>query len=273
MFKEKVYKIIMSSTSSTSNISSSIASGGNTKPQNQHHSAGDKRKPQISPAKRWCFTIFQFDKENWKSQVSSMFRYTDAYVVGLEKCPKTGNLHLQGYVNFAKKERPLNRFSKVFPGIHFEKTKGSEYDNYKYCSKEGDFINQNITITLPFNVKNIIDLWKQDYEIEYKDKFIDYLVFYEWCYYCVRSRRLGYPTSERQQKDTLRVAFIYAIDEKPPQILAPDQMIARDMAMRAIHNGSLPDVDSHWREIYNTDTEEDDDDRTTELLDALVNNE
>lgn len=49
-----------------------------------------------------------------------------------------GTRHLQGYVQFASKQR-LEQLKKIPGGttVHWESAKGDEQDNIKYCSKEG----------------------------------------------------------------------------------------------------------------------------------------
>lgn len=185
------------------------ASGGNTRPQNQHDIARDLRKPQISPAKRWCFTIFNFNDDNWKTDVSSMFSRYDKFCVGLEICPKTLNKHLQGFCEFAKKERPLTRFAKVFPGIHFEKTKGTVDENLKYCSKDGNYILQNYTITRKFNVTNVIDQFQKD-----RDLFGQYITrteFHDYVFDLCRRRVLAYPVTIARQKEVCNVCYQFCV--------------------------------------------------------------
>ena len=46
--------------------------------------------------------------------------------------------HIQGYVRF-KNQKDLSALKKLQPRAHFEGAKGSDDENHKYCSKEGDF--------------------------------------------------------------------------------------------------------------------------------------
>lgn len=118
------------------------------------------RVNRISPSKRWCFTIFKFD-ESWKDVIGSVFHDEDKYCIGVEICPKTARKHLQGYVEFHKKCRPLNMMRNSFPGIHLEKCKGSRHQNIKYCCKDGDFVLKGFDLTQwSSDVKGIIAFWK-----------------------------------------------------------------------------------------------------------------
>lgn len=93
----------------------------------------------------WCFTFNygkdgQFTKgqvEEWLSEVESAATY---YVAGWEVAPETGQLHLQGYVQFESPQR-LTALKKYKNGgtVHWEVAKGDEEQNKEYCAKGGDF--------------------------------------------------------------------------------------------------------------------------------------
>jgi len=59
--------------------------------------------------------------------------------VGRETCPDTGRKHYQGYIRFAN-PRALGGMKKLHGTAHWEPCKGTEQQNIKYCSKEGDLI-------------------------------------------------------------------------------------------------------------------------------------
>ncbi len=103
---------------------------GNTKP------LPVKRKKQVNPSKRWCFTL-----NNWtEDQLSAIVRECDTYcavaVIGSE-VGESGTPHLQGYVEFKVKQRPLSKMKGAL-GAHWEVSKGSRMDNYEYCTKDED---------------------------------------------------------------------------------------------------------------------------------------
>ena len=106
---------------------------GNTKPRSHD---GDAR---ISPAKYWSFTSFRDNlseiQEAWAPGSGIK------YVVGREICPNTQNKHLQGFVIFNRKCRPLETW-KHLEISHWEKCRGNEEQNIKYCMKEGDYVQQ-----------------------------------------------------------------------------------------------------------------------------------
>lgn len=107
---------------------------------------------QISPANAWCFTLNNYTEQEYEF-LSSNFRNESEkyfYIVGKE-VGESGTPHLQGYIalrNKSKKFRPLPTFAvKRDEGrnaMHFERARGNREQNYKYCSKDGNFIT-NIT--------------------------------------------------------------------------------------------------------------------------------
>lgn len=81
-------------------------------------------------SRNWCFTSFDCSKT---FDVSDHIKYI---VWQREKCPRTGHLHLQGYVEFRKPCR--FRQAKTWlgdPRIHIESRRGSRNDAILYCKK------------------------------------------------------------------------------------------------------------------------------------------
>jgi hypothetical protein len=88
---------------------------------------------QISPSKRWCFTLFKSCLEQVKADLVPLGK---VLIGGLENCPETGRLHRHGYVEFTNKLRPKNIVKDQ--SIHWEKCKGDQKSNLLYCTKGGD---------------------------------------------------------------------------------------------------------------------------------------
>jgi len=111
-------------------ISSNSSKGeGNTK------TSPSLKKPQISPAKRWCFTLNNFTKDD-VNDISSKFKSAcKVAIIGYEK-GEEGTPHLQGYCEFQNKIRPVSL--GLTTRIHWEKCKGNRQDNIDYCRKEGN---------------------------------------------------------------------------------------------------------------------------------------
>lgn len=83
----------------------------------------------------FCFT--NFDEKLDEDHVA--IKGCDYCIQGKEVCPDTGKEHWQSYVYF-KNARTWNSMKKKFGGIHVEVAKGSPLHNFKYCSKDDDFI-------------------------------------------------------------------------------------------------------------------------------------
>jgi len=123
---------------------------------------------QISPSKHWCFTFNNHTAEDIK-----MFLNTDKNIVPKfvfqEECGESGTPHLQGYLMFKTKKRPMS----VFKGnkIHWEKTKNITA-SIDYCQK-ADTRNGEVYyrgIDPPFNIElPKIYEWEQ-YIIDILDK-------------------------------------------------------------------------------------------------------
>lgn len=124
-----------------SQVDPQVLGGGNTKPP---------PRKQISPSKKWVFTWNHYP-DNWKELIVPKFQSSGLF--GLqEEVGKQGTPHIQGWVEFTKKIRPL---SLGLPKqIHWEKMKGTIQESIDYCSKSetkaGDYIsNKKVPRPLP----------------------------------------------------------------------------------------------------------------------------
>ena len=103
--------------------------------------------------KRWCFT-WNNPPENWQVVLSAEEQIEDEdgpasvlrrsvvqkikkLVAEEEFAPSTGTKHIQGYVHF-ETQFWRNTLMTAFGGnIYFISARGTELDNYKYCTKTG----------------------------------------------------------------------------------------------------------------------------------------
>lgn len=95
-------------------------------------------------ARRWCFTLnnpTEEEIEKVKQLHPEQFKYA---IVGMER-GEQGTPHLQGFLHLKEKQR-LSGMKKLIPRAHFEKALGSDADNEKYCTKEGNVL---LTIGAP----------------------------------------------------------------------------------------------------------------------------
>lgn len=91
---------------------------------------------RIHASKRWIFTWNNYPLD-CLAQLALAFESFDKWGFGYEIAPDTGTPHLQGYVEFYKKSRPIERIK--IPEIHWEKCKGNQLDNLIYITKDGDY--------------------------------------------------------------------------------------------------------------------------------------
>lgn len=102
--------------------------------------------PRFVPSKYWAFTLNNWSKEELETLETILSE--DEYIIGKE-VGDSGTPHLQGYVSFKKKVRPMEKIKN--PRIHWEKCKGNREQNINYCSKDKDFVT-NIKLKKPLKV-------------------------------------------------------------------------------------------------------------------------
>jgi len=127
-----------------------VPEGGNTKTPSFK---------QISPSIRWCFTLNNYTKEEHSSIVLVFREKSKLYIIG-DEVGEFGTPHLQGYVEFKTKVRPVNLFP--FKRIHWEKSKGNRDENITYCSKQ----NVLTSFGIPKPVKVLSNLYPWQKRIE-----------------------------------------------------------------------------------------------------------
>lgn len=94
-------------------------------------------------SRRWCFTINNYDNDNSDLHLQHVrsvlalpkVRYA---IFGKERGVLNGTPHLQGYIAFKTMQR-FSALKKAFPTAHLEVARGTEEQNFEYCSKEGDY--------------------------------------------------------------------------------------------------------------------------------------
>lgn len=116
-----------------------VPEGGNTKTPSLIVKTLEvvSKKKTINPAKRWCFTLNNFTEKEICSIVPTIYKKCNIGIIGKE-VGESGTPHLQGYIEFKSKTRPLTHFK--LKRIHWEKCKGNRESNIEYCSKDGNVI-------------------------------------------------------------------------------------------------------------------------------------
>lgn len=86
--------------------------------------------------RRYCFTIHYNEERTW-DRASIDRANVKLLIAQQEKCPTTGSLHWQGYVEFGKTCR-ISAAKKILgcDWANLRIANGSREDNYVYCSKE-----------------------------------------------------------------------------------------------------------------------------------------
>ena len=108
-----------------------------------NNSLSPSPKKRINPSCYWLFTCF--DVPNG-TQILNMLKSSDeteSLIAGLEHCPSSKREHLQGFVSFKKRVRPLEHsILKLMPSTHWirKSKKSTIQDNYDYCTKDGNII-------------------------------------------------------------------------------------------------------------------------------------
>lgn len=95
-------------------------------------------KKRVSPAKAWCFTLNNYNDDDIKYLGSNVPLFEKA-IVGKEIGEK-GTPHLQGYLKFKTKCRPLSKLNGLGGRAHWESAKGTPMQNFEYCSKESNLV-------------------------------------------------------------------------------------------------------------------------------------
>lgn len=95
---------------------------------------------QIAPAIRWCFTLNNWTQEEYDEISSKVPIFCKYAIIGSEIGPECGTPHLQGYIEFKTKKRPLSVFA--CHRIYWTKCSklGTKEKNDDYCGKDKELL-------------------------------------------------------------------------------------------------------------------------------------
>lgn len=102
-----------------------------------------QRKRTCRGGRYWAFTWFREDlvehDDIYMDPLSDLrTTFEDRKVVyvvyQIERCPESGRLHIQGFIQFKNQVR-LPTLKELLPGAHVELCRASEKNNERYCSK------------------------------------------------------------------------------------------------------------------------------------------
>jgi len=130
---------------------------------------------QIAPAIRWCFTLNNYKNEDISS-IELCFRSHSKFCIIGDEVGENGTPHLQGYVEFSKKIRPLSLH--LVNGIHWEKAKGNRQSNIDYCSKQAILF--SIGLPKPIKIISTLFRWQQEIEDIFMKEPDDRTIYWYW---------------------------------------------------------------------------------------------
>lgn len=117
---------------------------------------------QIAASKNWCFTLNNYSEKEIED-IKNKFSAISAKFIVAKEVGENGTPHLQGFLAMEKRGRPSEL--KLSKRIHWEKCKGSEEQNVKYCSKDGNIIlSKGVAIKKPLKIlpKEKLYKWQLD---------------------------------------------------------------------------------------------------------------
>lgn len=83
--------------------------------------------------RNWVFTSFEPDNTEWLNN-----EHIRAYLYGIEVCPETKNIHLQGMIQLEKQNALSWVKNKLNNKCHWEPMRGTIEESIAYCSKDGN---------------------------------------------------------------------------------------------------------------------------------------
>ncbi len=90
--------------------------------------------------RKWAITLNNYKGRNEINTITQHFKGKKwLFIIGIEGKDKEKTPHLQIYIE-SKSGISFKSLKKFNDRFHLEKAKGSQKENYIYCSKEGDFI-------------------------------------------------------------------------------------------------------------------------------------
>lgn len=121
-------------------------------------------KPTRIRSRSYCFTLNNYSDEEKINLKTWAQNNCCAWIIG-EEIGELNTPHLQGYMAFTN-PTDFNTMKNLNKRMHIEKAKGKKDQNYKYCSKEGKFEQENM-ISKQDTIKNKI--LKQYNNVEWRE--------------------------------------------------------------------------------------------------------
>ena len=134
---------------------------GNTRPvplpPSRRPSARAAQRKRCHASKQWTFTLNNYSEEDIEKIKEKFGSDGSKKWMFAQETGASGTPHLQGFVCFAKKRRPIEWVG--IDAIHWEKMKGTVAQNIKYCTKEpGAKIHKSQGLRIPRPIEVIREL-------------------------------------------------------------------------------------------------------------------
>lgn len=94
----------------------------------------------MSYVKRWCFTLNNYTELEIANITSNLTSDRCFYAVVGKEVGENNTPHLQGYVHLRVRKRLIGMKKMISEKAHFEVARGTDEDNKKYCTKDGDIL-------------------------------------------------------------------------------------------------------------------------------------
>jgi len=120
---------------------------------------GNTKSSRVTPGMYWCFTLNNYSMEEMARLEQLFVDGNIEYLFGEEIGEEKGTPHLQGYIRSKTRIRPDEKFKNK--RIHWEKCRGSEEQNTRYCRKGGK-IHTNMRIIRDVIAENGAYDWQRD---------------------------------------------------------------------------------------------------------------
>lgn len=124
---------------------------------------------RICRSRSYCFTLNNYTEQDINNILTQFKRNEWLYILGKE-LGENKTPHIQGYCAHSN-AFSFNTLKKIIPRAHIEKAKGSMEQNYKYCSKQNNYIT-NISMDIAKTPDEL-------YEDEMKEEY-DNIVWKPW---------------------------------------------------------------------------------------------
>lgn len=114
---------------------------------------------KLTRSRRWSCTWNNYNNEEYLCTVEYCKHNCKAFIIGKETGEK-GTNHLQMYFEFDN-AKTFNQMKLLFPKCHIETAKGDKDSNFKYCSKDNDYVSKPIIPKPPKIIDNLYN-WQKD---------------------------------------------------------------------------------------------------------------